>query len=73
MTLMDMADIIKNIRISLGLSQEEFARQLGVAFTTINRWENRKVVPNKMARTLLKSYCTEHGVDNKLIDALDNK
>ena len=69
---MDTADIIKNIRISLDLSQEEFARQLGVAFTTVNRWENRKVAPNKMARTLLRSYCIEHGIDSKLIDAFDN-
>ena len=68
---MDVARIIKVIRISLDLSQEEFARQLGVAFTTVNRWENRKVIPNKMARTLLKSYCIEHNVDSKLVDALD--
>ena len=70
--MMSAAEIIKTIRISLGLSQEEFARQLGIAFTTVNRWENNKVAPNKMARTLLKSYCVEHNVDRKLIDALDN-
>ena len=39
------AEEIKRIRTGLGLSQVEFARDLGVAFTTVNRWENGKAVP----------------------------
>ncbi|MDA1273998.1 MAG: DUF3883 domain-containing protein [Verrucomicrobia bacterium] len=38
-------DEIKNIRTGLGLSQVEFARALGVSFTTVNRWENNKATP----------------------------
>ena len=39
------ADEIKNIRAGLGFSQVEFARALGVSFTTVNRWENGKATP----------------------------
>ena len=40
------AEDIKRVRTSLGLSQVEFARALGVAFTTVNRWENGKAQPH---------------------------
>ena len=69
---MDIAEIIKSIRTELGLSQDDFARELDVAFTTVNRWENSKFKPTKIARTLLRTYCIEHGVDRKLINALDS-
>jgi transcriptional regulator with XRE-family HTH domain len=55
-----MQDIIKKIRISVGLSQQEFADALGVTFATINRWENGHAAPNKLAQTKLYEYCKEH-------------
>ena len=33
---------IKELRTTLGLTQEQFAAKLGVTFTTVNRWENNK-------------------------------
>jgi transcriptional regulator with XRE-family HTH domain len=36
---------IKGLREHLGLTQEVFARILGVSFATVNRWENGKTVP----------------------------
>ena len=36
----DAAARIQRLRASLGLSQEQFARQLGVSFATVNRWES---------------------------------
>jgi transcriptional regulator with XRE-family HTH domain len=43
---------IKKIRLGLGFSQVEFARALGVSFTTVNRWENGKAEPqsDRLAR-----------------------
>lgn len=38
---------IKQIRINLGLSQQDFAGMLGVSFATVNRWENGKARPQK--------------------------
>src|SRR5262245_8652540 len=36
---------IKELRERLALTQEIFARILGVSFATVNRWENGKTVP----------------------------
>ncbi|MFQ5637324.1 MAG: helix-turn-helix domain-containing protein [bacterium] len=44
---------IKRIRLNLGLTQEELAHNLGVAVSTVNRWENSKNRPGKMACKLL--------------------
>jgi len=54
-----MNTLIKTIRNHAGLSQQELADRLGVTFATINRWENAKAVPNKMAQTRLYDFCKE--------------
>ena len=38
-------DAIKELRARLHLTQEAFARILGVSFATVNRWENDKAGP----------------------------
>jgi len=40
---------IKELRNAMGLTQEEFAHQLGVTLCTVNRWENNKVTPSRLA------------------------
>ena len=40
-------EIIKDLRIQLGMSQQAFAASLGVSFATVNRWENGKAKPQK--------------------------
>lgn len=42
----DFSNRIKTLRTSLGLSQKAFAEQLGVSFSTVNRWENGHNTPN---------------------------
>lgn len=44
---------IKQIRKQLGWSQERLARELGLSFSTINRWERGKSKPSSAARRLL--------------------
>lgn len=34
------AQEIKQLRLRLGLTQEQFAHKLGVSWTTVNRWEH---------------------------------
>lgn len=36
---------IREIRKTMGFSQEEFARFLWVTYSTLNRWEARRAVP----------------------------
>lgn len=50
----DLVDRVKEMRLSMGLTQEEFAAKLGVTFCTVNRWENRKSKPSRMAVKILK-------------------
>jgi DNA-binding transcriptional regulator YiaG len=37
------------LRKSLDLTQEGFARQIGVTFVTVNRWENGHGVPKGLS------------------------
>ena len=57
-----MRKLIKIIREYLGMSQTEFADKIGVTFATVNRWENGRAIPTKLAQTTLYEYCKEHGV-----------
>jgi DNA-binding transcriptional regulator YiaG len=51
------SEIIKEIRSHLNVSQEDLARELKVSFATVNRWENGKSTPSKMAKRLLIDLC----------------
>jgi putative transcriptional regulator len=44
---------IRNLRQRLQLTQEDFAHLIGVTFSTVNRWENGKSTPNRIANRLL--------------------
>ncbi len=57
-----MQKLIKKIREYLGLSQTDFAERLGVTFATVNRWENGRALPTKLAQTTLYEYCKAQGV-----------
>ena len=57
------SDQVKAIRAALKLSQEELAHAIGVSFATVNRWENGKTAPSKMALTLFKAFCKEKNLN----------
>lgn len=57
-----MQKLIKHIRGYLGLSQADFAEKLGVNFATVNRWENGRAIPTKLAQAKLYDFCKEQGV-----------
>ena len=48
-----MKDLIRKIRSSLEMNQMEFAEGLNVTFATVNRWENGRALPNKLAQTMM--------------------
>jgi len=49
---------VKAVRTSLNLSQEQLAHALGVSFATVNRWENGKTNPSKLALKQFNFFCT---------------
>lgn len=57
-----MEMLIKQIRTYLNMSQTEFAEQLNVTFATVNRWENGRAVPNKLAQSAMFDLCKEKSV-----------
>lgn len=44
----------RDIRLSAGLSQTEFARLIGVPVRTLQNWEQNRTRPSGTARALLK-------------------
>lgn len=53
-------EVVKALRKQLGLSQEELAHALGVSFATVNRWENGKTSPSRLALRQLEAFRREH-------------
>lgn len=51
---------VKEVRRELALSQEELAHALGVSFATVNRWENGKTVPSKLAQRQFEQFYNDH-------------
>lgn len=60
---MRFAENIKKIRRKAFLTQEAFAKQIGVSYTTVNRWETGKSKPNLKAMKLIDDYCKKNSID----------
>jgi Predicted transcriptional regulator len=67
---MELTEILKSIRLELQITQEELAHAVHVSFSTVNRWENKKAIPNRMARVLLLDFCEKQEVSQQLINDL---
>lgn len=63
--------ILKSIRKELDISQETLARDLSVSFTTLNRWENSRAKPSRLAMIQIKDYCAQKGVSTEILMELE--
>lgn len=52
---MDFSATVKMVREKMNMSQENLARALNIGIATINRWDNGKTHPNKMAKRVFIS------------------
>ena len=64
----NIAEQLKALRQQYGWSQEDLARELGVSFSTVNRWENGKAKPSRLAQKGILALTTQaesscHAVD----------
>ena len=59
---MSFSEDIKRTRQELILSQTEFAKELGVSFATVNRWESGKSKPTYKTLRLIDEYCKQHNI-----------
>ena len=58
-----MTGLIRFIRSSANISQQEFADELSVSFATVNRWENGKTTPTPVAQKTIYEFCARHDID----------
>ena len=62
---MTFGEKVKKARLNQFLSQQAMAKELGVAFSTLNKWENGKAEPNYAAQKAFHEFCVKHGVEFK--------
>lgn len=68
---MNLMNTIHEIRKSLGYSQEKLAKELGVSFASVNRWENEKTIPSKLVQEKLFDICINNNLD--LLSIVENR
>jgi DNA-binding transcriptional regulator YiaG len=54
-------EFVRSLRRELKMTQEEFAHELGITVGTVNRWENGRFRPSKLARATLLDFAQRHG------------
>jgi len=59
---MNYAEAIKALRKKMLITQTELADLLGVAFVSVNRWENGAYEPTMKAKRKLATLFMEHGI-----------
>jgi len=60
-----MEDILKQLehyRLENRITQQKLAKDLGVAFSTISRWLNGKVTPNKIQQYHIEKFLKMKGL-----------
>lgn len=59
-----VAEVIRNLRARLGLTQEQFAANVGVTWSTENRWEQGKSAPSPLATDRLAELRRTSGTED---------
>lgn len=60
---MGLPEEIAMIRKKGLCTQIEFAKHVGVSYSTVNRWETGKMSPNVSAMKKIKSYCDAFNIE----------
>ena len=65
---MSFSDELKRIRQRTFLSQEAFAQEVGVSFSTVNRWESERTIPNLAAMKNIKAFCEHNNMEYNVLE-----
>ncbi len=59
---MTFSEKVQEVRGQLKLTQAQLAKELGVAFSTINRWEKGRNEPQFLERRKFDEFCQKKGI-----------
>ena len=65
---MSFSEELRRIRERSFLSQEAFAKEVKVSFSTVNRWEGNRSKPNLAAMKNIKEFCVSHDIEYKPLE-----
>ncbi len=65
---MSFSDELKRIRQRTFLSQEAFAKEVSVSFSTVNRWESDRTIPNLAAMKNIKAFCERNNLEYSILE-----
>lgn len=65
---MSFPEEIKKIRQRSFLTQQDFAKKIGVAFSTVNRWESGRAKPNLKAMKSINTFCLNNNIPYETIE-----
>lgn len=60
---MSFSEDLRKIRERSFLTQEAFAKEMNVSFSTVNRWEGGRSKPNLTAMKNIKVFCAERNIE----------
>ena len=60
---MEFKDKLKKARLQVMLSQQDRAKELGVSFSSVNRWESGARQPNYAAQRAFKEFCDKNNIE----------
>ena len=65
---MSFPEEIKKTRQHSFLTQQDFAKKIGVAFSTVNRWESGRAKPNLKAMKSINTFCLDNNIPYETIE-----
>lgn len=60
-----IGQLIRELRLETGLTQEQFAAELGVTYSSMNRWENARSKPSPLAMQKIEGMLQKMGERGK--------
>ena len=60
-------NLIRTLRQKLSMTQEEFAHEIAVTVSTVNRWENAHAEPSKLAWKAINDLARKRGMAEDII------
>lgn len=63
------SDDVKRLRARFNWTQERMAREIGVSYATINRWENGRAIPRGLSILALERLARASDADRTVASA----